>query len=103
MALCLSASAQRYDGIVTKTVALVGNEVIVTPTLKNLGTAGISSIDFTCDLNGETKEGHADLETPIENMFQTQGTVTLNLGTLAKAYLLKHGNSAVEHIVLSAI
>ena len=66
-------------------VALVGNEVIVTPTLKNLGTAGISSIDFTCDLNGETKEGHADLETPIENMFQTQGTVTLNLGTLAKA------------------
>ena len=66
-------------------VALVGNEVIVTPTLKNLGTAGISSIDFTCDLNGETKEGHADLETPIENMYQTQGTVTLNLGTLAKA------------------
>ena len=66
-------------------VALVGNEVVVTPTLKNLGTAGISSIDFTCDLNGETKEGHADLETPIENMYQTQGTVTLNLGTLAKA------------------
>ena len=59
--------------------------LIVTPTLKNLGTAGINSIDFTCDLNGETKEGHADLETPIENMFQTQGTVTLNLGTLAKA------------------
>ena len=66
-------------------VALVGNEVVVTPTLKNLGTAGISSIDFTCDLNGETKEGHADLETPIENMYQTQGTVTLNLGTLTKA------------------
>ena len=66
-------------------VALVGNEVIVTPTLKNLGTAGVSSIDFTCDLNGETKEGHAELETPIENIYQNPGTVTLNLGTLAKA------------------
>lgn len=66
-------------------LALVGSEVVVTPTIKNLGTAGVSSIDFTCDLNGETKEGHADLETPIENMYQNAGTVTLNLGTLAKA------------------
>ena len=66
-------------------MALVGNEVVVTPTIKNLGTAGVSSIDFTCDLNGETKEGHADLETPIENMYQNAGTVTLNLGTLTKA------------------
>ncbi len=66
-------------------IALVGNEVFVTPTLKNLGTAGISSIDYTYDLDGETKEGHADLATPIENMYQNQGTATLSLGTLAKA------------------
>ena len=66
-------------------IALVGDEVKVTPTLRNLGTAGISSIDYTCDLNGETVEGHADLATPIENMYQSEGTVELNLGTLAKA------------------
>ena len=28
LALCLSASAQRYDGIINKTIAVVGNEVI---------------------------------------------------------------------------
>jgi len=66
-------------------IALVGNEVVITPTIKNLGTAGVSSIDYTYDLDGETKEGHADLATPIENMYQNQGVVSLSLGKLANA------------------
>ena len=47
MALCLSASAQRYDGIVNKTVALVGNEVVTIADIENevrvAGSQGMAS------------------------------------------------------------
>ena len=47
MALCLSASAQRYDGIVNKTVALVGNEVVTIADIENevrvAGAQGMAS------------------------------------------------------------
>ena len=47
MALGLSASAQRYDGIVNKTVALVGNEVVTIADIENevrvAGAQGMAS------------------------------------------------------------
>ena len=47
MALSLSASAQRYDGIVNKTVALVGNEVVTIADIENevrvAGAQGMAS------------------------------------------------------------
>ena len=47
MALCFSASAQRYDGIVNKTVALVGNEVVTIADIENevrvAGAQGMAS------------------------------------------------------------
>ena len=47
MALCLSASAQRYDGIVNKTVALMGNEVVTIADIENevrvAGAQGMAS------------------------------------------------------------
>ncbi len=46
-ALCLSASAQRYDGIINKTVALVGNEVVTIADIENevrvAGAQGLAS------------------------------------------------------------
>ena len=66
-------------------VAIIGQPISVNLNLTNQGTAGVQSIDYTYNLDGEAKEGHADLATPIEAMLGAKGTVTVELGAPAVA------------------
>ena len=66
-------------------VAVVGTPISVNLTLTNQGSAGVQSIDYTYTLDGEAKEGHADLATPIEAMLGAKGTVSVELGTPQQA------------------
>ena len=61
-------------------MAKVGDEVTVTANLKNLGANGVKSIGYTYDMNGTTKEGSVTLDTPIQNIYNGDGTATLSLG-----------------------
>lgn len=61
-------------------MAKVGDEVTVTANLKNLGANGVKSIGYTYDMNGTTKEGSVTLGTPIQNIYNGDGTATLSLG-----------------------
>lgn len=61
-------------------MALVGNEVSVKANLKNLGAEGVKSIGYTYDMNGTTKEGSVNLDSPIQNIYNGDGTATLTLG-----------------------
>ena len=61
-------------------MAKVGVEVTVTANLKNLGANGVKSIGYTYDMNGTTKEGSVTLDTPIQNIYNGDGTATLSLG-----------------------
>ena len=66
-------------------VALVGQTISVNLTLTNQGTAGVQSIDYTYTLDGEKKEGHLDLATPIDAMLGAKQTVSVELGAPAVA------------------
>ncbi len=61
-------------------MAEVGDEVTVTANLRNLGANGVKSIGYTYDMNGTTKEGSVTLDTPIQNIYNGDGTATLSLG-----------------------
>ena len=60
-------------------VALVGQPIALTLNLTNQGAAGVKNIDFTYTLDGATKEGHADLATPIDAMIGAKGTAAIEL------------------------
>ncbi|MBQ9187587.1 MAG: Omp28-related outer membrane protein [Prevotella sp.] len=66
-------------------VAVVGTPISVNLTLTNQGSVGVQSIDYTYTLDGEAKESHADLATPIEAMLGAKGTVTVELGAPQQA------------------
>ena len=81
----LAADAAQVADDLDDMVAVVGTPISVNLTLTNQGSAGVQSIDYTYNLDGATKEGHADLATPIEAMLGAKGTVTVELGTPAQA------------------
>jgi len=60
-------------------VTVVGKEIPVTLQLTNLGTNGVKSIDYTYTLDDAEYEGHADLATPIEAMYEAEGSCDIVL------------------------
>lgn len=60
-------------------VAVLGEPIFLRLNLTSQGTAGVQSIDFTYTLDGATKQGHADLATPIDAMLGAKGTATVEL------------------------
>ena len=66
-------------------VAVKDQPITVTLNLTNQGAAGVQNIDFNYTLDGATKQGHADLATPIDAMLGAKGTVTVELDAPAQA------------------
>lgn len=66
-------------------LTVVGDSITLTPTLRNLGAEGVNSIDYTYTLDGSTHDGHAELATPIANIYQAEGTATLKLAPSTQA------------------
>ena len=81
----MTADATQVADDLDDMVAIIGQPISVNLNLTNQGTAGVQSIDYTYNLDGEAKEGHADLATPIEAMLGAKGTVTVELGAPAVA------------------
>ncbi|MBQ8065115.1 MAG: Omp28-related outer membrane protein [Prevotella sp.] len=81
----MKADAAQVADDLDDMVAVVGDPITVNLTLTNQGSAGVQSIDYTYTLDGEAKEGHADLATPIEAMLGAKGTVSVELGTPQQA------------------
>lgn len=81
----LAANAAQVADDIDDMVALVGEPINVNLTLTNQGSAGVQSIDYTYTLDGETKEGHLDLESPIDAMLGAKKTVAVELGAPAVA------------------
>lgn len=81
----LASDAAQVADDLDDMVALVGQPISLNLTLTNQGSAGVQNIDYTYTLDGATKEGHADLATPIEAMLGAKGTVAVELGAPSKA------------------
>ena len=81
----MTADAAQVADDIDDMVALVGQPITVNLTLTNQGAAGVQSIDYAYNLDGEDKEGHLDLATPIEPMLGAKQTVTVDLGAPAVA------------------
>ena len=75
----MAATSVQVADDIDDMVALVGQPIALTLNLTNQGTAGVQSIDFTYTLDGATKQGHADLATPIDAMLGAKGTVAIEL------------------------
>lgn len=75
----MAANSVQVADDIDDMVALVGQPISLTFNLTNQGTSGVQSIDFTYTLDGATKQGHADLATPIDAMLGAKGTATVEL------------------------
>lgn len=76
----MNADAAQVADNLDDLVAVVGQPISVNLTLTNQGAAGVKSIDYSYNLDGESKEGHLDLASPIEAMLGAKQTVTVELG-----------------------
>ncbi|MBQ3631395.1 MAG: hypothetical protein II949_09175 [Prevotella sp.] len=68
-------------------IALVGQPIVLNLNLTNQGSAGVQSIDFTYNLDGEAKEGHLDLDPAIDAMLGAKQTVAVELEAPTQAGL----------------
>ncbi len=68
-------------------IALVGQPIMLNLNLTNQGSAGVQSIDFTYNLDGEAKEGHLDLDPAIDAMLGAKQTVAVELEAPTQAGL----------------
>jgi len=75
----LASDAAQVADDLDDMVALVGQPIVLNLNLTNQGSAGVQSIDFTYTLDGVTKEGHADLATPIDAMLGAKQSVAIQL------------------------
>ena len=81
----MAANSVQVADDIDDMVALVGQPIALTLNLTNQGTSGVQSIDFTYTLDGATKQGHADLATPIDAMLGAKGKVDIELEAPATA------------------
>lgn len=75
----LASDAAQVADDLDDMVALVGQPIVLNLNLTNQGSAGVQSIDYTYNLDGEAKEGHADLATPIDAMLGAKQSVAIQL------------------------
>ena len=81
----MAADAVQVADDIDDMVALVGEPIVLSLNLTNQGSAGVKSIDFSYNLDGEQKEGHLDLDPAIDAMLGAKGAVTVELGAPAQA------------------
>lgn len=61
-------------------VAVVGQPISVDLTITNQGTAGVSDLEFTYTLDGQTQQGNVTLAEPIDAIIGMKKTVSVQLG-----------------------